>query len=67
MIATVEVEFTNRERHPDRTFKLASHFCQVLVGDSDTEATLVAHDLVDALLPRDYMITRTTILDVDRI
>lgn len=74
MIATVAVEFTDRSRHPagitepdGSTFVTDTHYVSVLCEDDDLAATLMAHDLVNAILPRDSMITRTTILDVDKI
>lgn len=66
MIATVEVEFTNRERHPDRTFVIDTAFA-IVEADTETEATLIAHDMTRSLIPRDSMVTATRILDIDNV
>lgn len=45
---TVQVDFTDRSRNADRTFVTSTRTVTVL-ADNDTEATLVATQLVTAL------------------
>lgn len=63
-IFTVLVDFTDRTRHDDRTFVMSTTAVRVL-ADDDTEATLVAAQIVAASRGRhDGFVTRTTITDV---
>jgi hypothetical protein len=66
MTVTVEIEFTDRTRHADRTFVIDTAFA-IVEADTETEATLVAHDMTRALIPRDSMVTATRILDIDNV
>lgn len=66
MTVTVEIEFTHRDRHPDRTFVI--HFAECIVeADTEREGVLIAHDITTAILPRDSMVTAARVIDIDNI
>lgn len=68
MIVTVVVEHVDkgREHRPDGSFASAESVAVVL-ADTETEATLLAAQLVGATLPQHSMVLRTTIIDIDNV
>lgn len=60
---TVEVDFTDRRRHPAGGFVTSTAFVTVLT-DTDTDATLAAAHIVAGTIPVDFMVTATRITDI---
>jgi len=61
---TVRVTYTDRSRHSDRTFVEFYSTVEVL-ADSDTEATMVASQMVDAIrFDIDGMVIAARVIDV---
>ncbi len=60
---TVEVDFTDRRRHPAGGFVTATAFVEVM-ADTDTDATLTAAQMVGGSIPADFMVTATRITDI---
>lgn len=68
MRVTVEVEHVDKDRphNPDGSFVSDGSYA-VVEADTENEATLIAAQLVGAVLPQHSMVLRTTILDIDNV
>jgi hypothetical protein len=60
---SIEVDFTDRNRHPDRSFVTFTTVVHLLIA-TELEAHLVAAHWVAATRPQDFMVTATRTLAV---
>ena len=63
LIFSIEVSYTDRNRHPDRSFVTFTTVVHLLCT-TELEANLVAAHWVAATRPQDFMVTATRTLAV---